>query len=107
MHWTPEVRRIRKITAEIPGTVYTVKSRRYRTTIIPSALTLLSSEQKRRGVVAATRGNHGAALAWAGRMVGVPIVICVPRDTHGAALSPSMRSIESALLCTATNFRAR
>src|SRR6185436_11548900 len=29
-------------------------------------------------VVAATRGNHGAGLAWAGQQLGVPVVICVP-----------------------------
>jgi threonine dehydratase len=47
-----------------------------------SALTLLSSDQKQRGVIAATRGNHGAALAWAGQLVGVPVVICVPRGNN-------------------------
>ena len=29
-------------------------------------------------MIAATRGNHGAALAWAGARLGVPVVICVP-----------------------------
>jgi threonine dehydratase len=43
-----------------------------------SALTLLSEEQKRRGVVAATRGNHGQGVALAGRLLGVPVTICVP-----------------------------
>ncbi|MFY9823998.1 MAG: threonine/serine dehydratase [Thermoanaerobaculia bacterium] len=43
-----------------------------------SALTLLSEEQKRCGVVAATRGNHGQGVAWAGRMLGVPVAVCVP-----------------------------
>jgi threonine dehydratase len=43
-----------------------------------SALTSLSGEQKRRGVVAATRGNHGQGVALAGRLLGVPVTICVP-----------------------------
>ena len=43
-----------------------------------SALTLLSAEQKRRGVVAATRGNHGQGVALAGRLLGVPVTVCVP-----------------------------
>lgn len=43
-----------------------------------SALTLLSEEQRRRGVVAATRGNHGQGVALAGRMLGVPVTVCVP-----------------------------
>ena len=36
-------------------------------------------EKRRRGVVAATRGNHGLGLAWAGARLGVPVTICVPR----------------------------
>jgi threonine dehydratase len=47
-----------------------------------SALTLLPPEQKRLGVIAATRGNHGAALAWAGQMLGVPVVLCVPQRNN-------------------------
>jgi threonine dehydratase len=38
----------------------------------------LSAEQRARGVVAATRGNHGAGLAWAGQLLGCPVTICVP-----------------------------
>jgi threonine dehydratase len=32
-----------------------------------------------RGVVSATRGNHGQSLAYAGRKAGIPVVIVVPR----------------------------
>jgi threonine dehydratase len=32
-----------------------------------------------RGIVSATRGNHGQSLAFAGRAFGVPVVIVVPR----------------------------
>lgn len=38
--------------------------------------------QRTRGVVAATRGNHGAGLAWAGAELGVPVVICVPHGNN-------------------------
>src|SRR5260221_7900187 len=41
-------------------------------------MTALPVEQRARGVVAATRGNHGAGLAWAGATLGVPVVVCVP-----------------------------
>jgi threonine dehydratase len=47
-----------------------------------AALTALGEEEKKRGVVAATRGNHGQALAWAGQMLHVPVVICVPRGNN-------------------------
>jgi len=43
-----------------------------------SALTALPAETLLRGVVAATRGNHGLGLAWAGRRLGVPVTVCVP-----------------------------
>lgn len=43
-----------------------------------SVLTALAPEERRRGVVAASRGNHGQGLAWAGQRLGVPVTICVP-----------------------------
>jgi threonine dehydratase len=43
-----------------------------------SLLTALGDEERRCGIVAATRGNHGLGLAYAGRTFGVPVTICVP-----------------------------
>ncbi|MBX7222455.1 MAG: threonine/serine dehydratase [Blastocatellia bacterium] len=43
-----------------------------------AALTALAPENRKRGVVAATRGNHGQGLAWAGQQLGIPVTICVP-----------------------------
>ena len=43
-----------------------------------SLLTALDDDERRRGVVAATRGNHGLGLAYAGHTFGVPVTICVP-----------------------------
>jgi threonine dehydratase len=43
-----------------------------------SVLTALTAEERRRGVVGATRGNHGAGLAWAGASLGIPVTVCVP-----------------------------
>jgi threonine dehydratase len=43
-----------------------------------SLLTALDAGERGRGVIAATRGNHGAGLAWAGSLLRVPVVICVP-----------------------------
>jgi threonine dehydratase len=45
-------------------------------------ITALDAEARRRGVVAATRGNHGAGLAWAGQRLGVPVTICVPHGNN-------------------------
>jgi threonine dehydratase len=43
-----------------------------------AAMTVLSEEEKRRGVIAATRGNHGLGVAWAATLLGIPATICVP-----------------------------
>ena len=43
-----------------------------------SLMTALSADERRRGIVAATRGNHGLGLAYAGKEFGVPVTICVP-----------------------------
>lgn len=47
-----------------------------------SVLTALSKEEKGRGVVAATRGNHGLGVAWAGSLLGVRVTICVPAGNN-------------------------
>jgi threonine dehydratase len=43
-----------------------------------SALTALDPAARSRGVVAATRGNHGLGLAWAARTLSTPATVCVP-----------------------------
>ena len=45
-------------------------------------ITALSADERRRGVVAATRGNHGMGLARAGSLLGVPVTICVPHGNN-------------------------
>jgi len=47
-----------------------------------AALTSLSDEAKAKGVIAATRGNHGQGVAWAGRELGVEVTICVPHGNN-------------------------
>jgi len=43
-----------------------------------SAMTVLTEEEARRGVIAATRGNHGLGVAWAATLLEIPATICVP-----------------------------
>src|SRR5213078_2056504 len=43
-------------------------------------LVTLSDAQRRAGVVAASAGNHGQAVAWAARELGIPATIFVPQD---------------------------
>lgn len=42
-------------------------------------LALLSAEQKRRGVVAASAGNHALALAYHGQQLGIPVTVVMPQ----------------------------
>jgi threonine dehydratase len=72
-----------------------------------SFMTALPADQRARGVVAATRGNHGAGLAWAGSVLGIPVVVCVPHGNnpekneairgHGAELIESGRDYDEAV----------
>ncbi len=66
-----------------------------------SALTALLERDPvaaRRGVAAATTGNHGLGLAWAGARLGIPVTICVPQgnnpDKNSSIVSYGARLIE-------------
>lgn len=43
-----------------------------------SFMTALSPDERRRGVVGASTGNHGQGLAYGGKLLGVETTICVP-----------------------------
>ncbi|KAJ0173576.1 hypothetical protein K1T71_010725 [Dendrolimus kikuchii] len=45
---------------------------------VTNTLSMLSDEQKRYGVVAATMGNHGAAMCYHTTRLGIPCVIVMP-----------------------------
>ncbi|HWP41319.1 MAG TPA: threonine ammonia-lyase [Tepidisphaeraceae bacterium] len=42
-------------------------------------LLLLSDEQKRRGVIAASAGNHALGLAYHGQLLGIPVTVVMPK----------------------------
>jgi threonine dehydratase len=42
----------------------------------------LSPEERERGVIAASTGNHGQSIAYAARLFGVPATICVPEAAN-------------------------
>jgi threonine dehydratase len=44
-------------------------------------LSKLSEEERRRGVIAASAGNHAQGLAYHGERMGVPVTIVMPRGT--------------------------
>jgi threonine dehydratase len=47
-----------------------------------SFMTALDTDQRRRGVVAASTGNHGQGLAYGGTLLGVDTTICVPAGNN-------------------------
>jgi threonine dehydratase len=47
-----------------------------------AAMTAMTDAQLGRGVLAATRGNHGQGVALAGRLLGTPVTICVPHGNN-------------------------
>ncbi|MDB6018866.1 MAG: threonine dehydratase [Pedosphaera sp.] len=44
-----------------------------------NALLLLSGEQKRRGVIAASAGNHALGVTYHGKLLGIPVTVVMPR----------------------------
>jgi len=44
-----------------------------------NALSQLPGEQKKRGVIAASAGNHAQALAYQGRLLGIPATVVMPK----------------------------
>ena len=44
-----------------------------------NALSQLSDDQKKRGVIAASAGNHAQALAYQGKLLGIPATVVMPQ----------------------------
>jgi threonine dehydratase len=62
----------------------------------------LSDEEKRAGVVAASAGNHGQAVAWAARQAGVKATVFMPQDAPMAKVQPTKTYGANAQLVGAT-----
>jgi threonine dehydratase len=52
-------------------------------------ISMLSDDERRAGVVAASAGNHGQAVAWAAREAGVKATIFMPQDAPMAKVEPT------------------
>src|SRR5204862_1127996 len=52
-------------------------------------IAMLSDRERRAGVVAASAGNHGQAVAWAAREVGAKATIFMPQDAPMAKVEPT------------------
>ena len=62
----------------------------------------LSAKERRAGVLAASAGNHGQAVAWAAREAGVKATIFMPQDAPIAKVEPTRNYGGTAQLVGAT-----
>ncbi len=46
-----------------------------------NAMLMLSEEDRKRGIIAASAGNHSQGLSYHGRRLGIPVTIVMPRTT--------------------------
>jgi len=63
----------------------------------------LSPEERRRGVVAASTGNHGQSVAYAARLFGTRATICVPEEANPVKVA-SIRGLEAELVFHGRDF---
>ena len=63
----------------------------------------LSSEERERGVITASTGNHGQSIAFAARLFGVAATICVPEDANPVKVA-SMRGLGAELVFHGRDF---
>jgi threonine dehydratase len=57
----------------------------------------LNAEERERGVIAASTGNHGQSLAYAARLFGVEATICLPESANPVKVA-SMRGLGAELV---------
>lgn len=56
-----------------------------------NALLSLTPEQRQKGVVAASAGNHALALAWHGKLLGIPVYCVMPKTAPMTKVSKCKR----------------
>jgi threonine dehydratase len=63
----------------------------------------LSADERGRGVIAASTGNHGQSIAYAARLFGVPATICVPEAANSVKVA-SIRGFGADLVFRGRDF---
>jgi threonine dehydratase len=63
----------------------------------------LSPEERRRGVIAASTGNHGQSIAYAARLFGLRATICVPENANQVKVA-SIRGLGAELVFHGRDF---
>jgi threonine dehydratase len=63
----------------------------------------LSSEERRRGLVASSTGNHGQSIAFGARLFGVKATICVPENANPVKVA-AMRDLGAEVVPNGVDF---
>ena len=63
----------------------------------------LAPGERERGLVAASTGNHGQSVAYAGRLFGAPVVICVPEGANPVKVA-AMRALDAEVVAVGRDF---
>jgi len=63
----------------------------------------LGAEERQRGVIAASTGNHGQSVAYAADLFGVPAVICVPEQANPVKVE-SIRALGAEVVFAGRDF---
>ena len=63
----------------------------------------LSADERRRGVVTASTGNHGQSIAYASRLFGVAAVICAPESANPVKVE-AIRDLGAEVVLQGRNF---
>jgi threonine dehydratase len=63
----------------------------------------LSEDERRRGVITASTGNHGQSIAYAARLFGVRAIVCVPQGANPVKVS-SIRGLGAEIVTHGVDF---
>ena len=63
----------------------------------------LSPEERELGVISASTGNHGQSIAYAGRLFGVRVIICVPEGANPVKVA-AMRGLGAEIVAHGRDF---
>lgn len=62
-----------------------------------AVMTSLTPDERKRGAIGASTGNHGQGVAYAGKLLGVPVTICVPANNN-AEKNAAIRALGAELI---------
>lgn len=68
-----------------------------------AAVTALTPDERSRGAIGASTGNHGQGVAYAGRLLGIPVAICVP-ENNNPGKNDAIRGYGAELIETGANY---